>query len=105
MSQYNYFPPPPFIPTVRTYQNVNRDENLQKSVSMKFKQHTIYWMENDKSYRSVKKYLKDIKGRNGEMIIRKILNLFVIRGNTNWYDLELQYDLIKRFILYKLENI
>ena len=105
MSEYKYFPPPPFIPTISAYQNVNMDENLQRSVSMKFKQYTIYWMENDKSYKSIKKYLKDIKGPNGEIIIRKILNLFVVRGNTNWYDLELQINLVKQFILHKLKSI
>ena len=105
MSQYKYFPPPAFIPTIHTYQNVNIDENLQRSVSKMFRELTISWMENDKSYKSVKKYLKDIKGRNGEIIIRKILNLFVVRGNTNWYDLELQISLVKNFILHKLKSI
>lgn len=105
MSEYKYFPPPPVIPTIHRYQNVNLDENLQLSVSRKFKEHTIFWMENDKSYKSVKKYLKDIKGPNGIMIIRKILNLFVVRGNTNWYDLELQIILVKQFILHKLKSI
>jgi hypothetical protein len=105
MSDYKYIIPSYVIPTVNKYQNVNLDENLQRSVSRKFREHTIFWMENDKSYKSVKKYLKDIKGPNGEMIIRKILNLFVVRGNTNWYDLELQITLVKQFILYKLKSI
>jgi len=105
MSEYKYFPAPPFIPTIHTYQNVNLDENLQRTVSNKFRIYTIDWMENDTSFKSVKKYLKDIKGRNGEMIIRKILNLFVVRGNTNWYDLELQISLVKGFILHKLKSV
>lgn len=100
-----YFPPPPFIPTIRTYQNVNLDENLQCTVSIKFKEYVIFWMENDKSYKSVKKYKKYIKGPNGEIIMRKILNLFVVRGNTNWYDLELQINLVKQFILHKLKHL
>ncbi len=106
MSEYKYIIQPPLIvPSVYKYQNVNLDENLQRSVSKMFRELTISWMENDKSYKSVKKYLKDIKGRNGEMIIRKILNLFVVRGNTNWYDLELQISLVKKFILHKLQNL
>ncbi len=105
MSEYKYILPPYILPTVYKYQNVNLDENLQRSVTKMFRELTISWMENDKSYKSVKKYLKDIKGRNGEMIIRKILALFVVRGNTNWYDLELQITLVKNFILHKLQNI
>jgi hypothetical protein len=100
-----YFPPPIFIPTIHQYQNVNMDENLQVSVSNKFRLYTIDWMKNDKSYKSVKKYIKYIQGPNGETIIRKILNLFVVRGNTNWYDLELQTTLVKDFILHKLKSI
>ena len=51
MSEYKYFPPPPYIPTLHTYQNINVDENLQQSVSAKFKLCTIDWMKNDKSYK------------------------------------------------------
>lgn len=105
MSAFKYYPPPPFIPSIYSYQNVNLDENLQHNISMIFKQYTINWLQYDKSFKPVKKYLKNIKGQNGETIIRKILNLFVVRGNTNWYDLELQVELVKQFILHKLRKI
>lgn len=104
MTSY-YFPPPPFVPTIHHYPNVNVDMNLQNSVTDKFQKELIYWMEHDPQFRATKKYLKNIKGPNGHEIVRKILHLFVRRGNTNWYDLELQYNLVKQFVLYKLESL
>ena len=104
MTSY-YFPPPPFIPSIHNYPNVNVDMNLQNSVTDKFQKELIYWMETDPQFKSTKKYLKNIKGPSGHEIVRKILHLFVRRGNTNWYDLELQYNVVKQFVLHKLETL
>jgi hypothetical protein len=104
-STYNYYPPPAYIPSYFQYQNVNADKDLQYKVTIFFQDELIDWMEHDKSYKSVKKYLRYIKSGQGYDIVHKLLRLFVKNGNTNWYDLKLQYQLVKDFIKYKLRKL
>ena len=47
---------------------------------------------------------KVIDSDEGYDVIHKILKFLVIKGNTNWYDLDLQEKLVKKYILYKLEK-
>lgn len=102
---YRYYPAPPIIPSYYKYQNVNADQTLQHDVTMYFLEETIDWMTYDKSYKKVKKYLRDIKGVDGYNIIYKLLRLLVKRGRTNWYDLKIQSSLVKSFIRHKLESL
>ncbi len=104
-NNYNYYPPPAYIPSYYQYQNVNADKDLQYKVTIFFLDETIDWLENDKTFKSVKKYLKYIKSDQGYEIIHKLLRLMVRNGSTNWYDLKLQYDLVKDFIKYKLNKL
>jgi hypothetical protein len=103
--QYRYYPAPPVISSYYKYQNVNADQNLQHTVTLYFLEETIDWMKYDKSFKRVKKYLRDIKGPDGYNIIYKLLRLLVKRGNTNWYDLKIQSSLVKNFIRHKLESL
>ena len=42
--------------------------------------------------------------KEGYDIVYHLLRLFVKRGNTNWYDLKIQYDLVMRYIRHKLSD-
>ncbi len=100
-----YFPPPPFIPTIRQYQDVNRDENLQYSVTIYFLDRVIDNIKYNQSWKKYKKFKKYLKGSDGYNIMHKLLRLFVKRGNTNWFDLKSQRELVEDYIKYKLKNI
>jgi hypothetical protein len=100
-----YFPPPPIIQTYNKYQDVNNDKNLQNTQTLYFLNKIIEWIKYDKSYNSLKKLLKYFKGTDGYEITYKLLKLFVKRGNTNWYDLKIQQDLVKDYIKHKLSKL
>ncbi len=87
------------------YQNINNDLNLQENVTDYFLEKTIGWIKNDYSFSKCKKYLKKLEGVHGDDIMYKLLKLFVKRGNTNWYDLKTQKDLVKDFIRHKLKSL
>ena len=100
-----YFPPPPIIQTYHQYQDVNNDKHLQNTQTLYFLNKTIDWIKYDKSYSSLKKLQKYFKSPDGYEITYKLLKLFVKRGNTNWYDLKIQQDLVKDFIKHKLSKL
>ena len=97
-----FFPPPPFIERVVRYQDVNNDKNLRKNVTTDFYNKTIKTISKDKEYKHLKKYLKKLKSDVGYEIVYKIIKIFVKNTEMNWYDLRSKYDLVLRFILYKL---
>jgi hypothetical protein len=99
-----YFQPPPFIQSTVKYQDVNNDKNLQNMVTTKFVNKTIRWINTDSRFKKCKKYLSRMESPDGYDIMYRILKLFVKKGNTNWYDLSDQADLVKDFIRYKLCN-
>jgi hypothetical protein len=100
-----YYPPPPIIQTYTQYQDVNNDKNLQNTQTLYFLNKIVDWIKYDKSYNSLKKLQKYFKGPDGYEITYKILKLFVKRGNTNWYDLKIQQDLVKDYIKHKLSKL
>jgi hypothetical protein len=104
-STYKYYPAPPIIQSYYKYQDVNNDKNLQDTETRYFLDKTIYWIKNDKSFKSLKKLQKYFKGPDGYEIMYKLLKLFVKRGNTNWYDLEKQQNLVKDYIKHKLNKL
>ncbi len=91
--------------TTYSYQDVNADKKLQYSITNYFLDKTIDWMKTDKSFKKVKKYLRDLNGPDGEEIMHKILRLFVKKGDTNWYDLKIQKSLVKDYIRHKLAKL
>jgi hypothetical protein len=91
--------------TLYNYQTVNDDKQLQNTVTDYFLDKTIYWIKHDSSFKKAKKYLKRLEGINGDDIMYKLLKLFVRKGNTNWYDLKIQQDLVKDYIRYKLKSL
>ena len=99
-----YFPPPPFILSYRRYQNVNADKRLQNMVTKKFLKKLKIWLKEDPQFKLVKKFKKIIDTNEGYDVVHYILKLLVKKGNTNWYDLELQEGLVKKYILFKLKK-
>mgnify|MGYP006420010327 CR=1 FL=1 len=101
-----YFPAPPIILSHHKYQNVNADTNLQKMVTSNFYNcMKNIWLKED-SFKSLNKIFKQLKKKNtGYQIIYKLLRLYVKKYNQNWYDLELQTYNVKKFVLYKLQEL
>ena len=100
-----YFPAPPIISTINSYQNVNNDQRLQDMETSYFLDKTLEYINYDNSWSKLKKFKKYLKGEDGYEIIHKILKLFVRRGDTNWYDLKVQQDLVMDFIKHKLTKL
>ena len=102
-THYTYYQPPPYISTIYRYQTVNNDKELQRKVTNFFLEKTKEWIKKDKTFS--KNYQSNIKNEEiGFKIIHNILKLFVRKGNTNWYDLKEQKQLVKDFIKYKLSK-
>ena len=99
-----YFPAPPVILSYRRYQNVNADKRLQDMVTKKFLRKLKVWLNKDLQFKSVKKFKKIIDKDEGYDVVHYILRILVKRGRTNWYDLDLQEGLVKKYILFKLKE-
>jgi hypothetical protein len=100
-----YFPPPPIITSYYKYQNVNIDPRLQNMVTTEYQKKVLNWIKNDNAFKKFKKFEKELKTEIGFEMIHKILKLFVKRGNTNWYDLDIQNSLVKEYIRHKLNGL
>jgi hypothetical protein len=100
-----YYPAPPIIQTYHQYQDVNNDKNLQNMETLFFLKRTIECINYNKSWKGLKKFKKHLNSPNGYEIIHKLLKLFVRRGNTNWYDLKVQKDLVLDYIKHKLSKL
>lgn len=99
----NIFVPPPFIPTIREYQNVNNDKKLQKNVTMYFFGKVLDWVSYDDNFKSLKKHIKYLDSKKGVRLVYYLLDRFVRHGQTNWYDLkDPQYNLTKDYLRFKL---
>uniref|UniRef100_A0A6C0HVN0 Uncharacterized protein n=1 Tax=viral metagenome TaxID=1070528 RepID=A0A6C0HVN0_9ZZZZ len=100
-----YFPAPPIISSITSYQDINNDSKLQDMETEYFLERTKEYIKRDKSWKKLKKFSKYLKGEDGYEITYKILRLFVKRGNTNWYDLQMQEELVMDFIKHKLTKL
>jgi hypothetical protein len=100
-----YFPAPPIISSITRYQDINNDSKLQNMETEYFLERTKEYIKHDKSWKKLKKFSKYLKGEDGYEITYKILRLFVKRGNTNWYDLKIQEELVMDFIKHKLTKL
>jgi len=100
-----YFPAPPIIQSFTRYQDINNDSKLQDMETLFFLERTKECIKRDKSWKKFKKFSKYLKGEEGYEIMHKLLRLFVKRGNTNWYDLKMQQELVMDFIKFKLSKI
>jgi hypothetical protein len=103
--QQLYFVPPPIISSYTRYQDVNNDSKLQEMETLYFLERTKECIKYNKSWNKLKKFSKYLKGEEGYEIMHKLLRLFVKRGNTNWYDLKIQQELVLDFIKHKLSKI
>ena len=103
MTNY-YFPAPPYILSYKEYQDVNSDKNLQKKVTSYFLDELLLWLDNDKNFTELKYLKKHFNSDDGFITMHKLLRLFVKKGKTNWYDLKIQYNLVKRYLKFKLSS-
>lgn len=95
---------PAYIKSYRKIPNtINNDLKLQSNVTNYFIDKILPIIKKDSK---LKKYYNTIDNTDeGFEAIRKLLNLFVKRGNTNWYDLRSQSSLVIKFLIYKLKNL
>lgn len=103
--EYYIYPAPPIISSITSYQNVNTDSNLQDMETRYFLNKIIECITYDNSWKKLKKLKKYFKNDEGYEITYKLLRLFVKRGNTNWYDLKIQQNLVMDFIKHKLTKL
>ena len=64
-----YCPPPPVIGTYFEYIDVNKDENLRKSVTSFFQKKIIKWSSSYPEFSNLKKYKKILSSEEGYKII------------------------------------
>jgi hypothetical protein len=96
-----YFVPPPFISSTLSYQNVNKDPELRKSVTYFFLDKSIKWITNYKEFNHLKKILPRLKSNEGYIIVYNLLRKFVNENNLNWYDLrQIHYEIVKDYLKY-----
>jgi hypothetical protein len=99
-----YYPAPPVIKSIYKYQTVNGDPKLQQMVTERFLNYIIEWIDTDNDFKIFRKLLSKFNSDAGYDIVYKLLRLFVKKGNTNWYDLDMQKDLMKEYLAYKLKE-
>jgi hypothetical protein len=98
-----YYPVPAFLPGTIEYQDVGKDMNLRKEISMYYLEKTIEWIAKDNK---LKKYLKLLKSKDGLEVIYNLLRIYVKNGKANWYDLRDKNNspVIKEYLKYKLNE-
>ena len=99
-----YFLPPPVINSTFSYQDVNKDQILRKTITNFFLKKTIKWINNYSEFKNSKHLLSKLKTDIGYKLIYNILRQFIKKNNCNWYDLRNNYELVKDFIRYKLNK-
>ena len=98
-----FIAPTPLVSGVE-YQDVGKDMNLRKDVSIFYLEKIIKWIDEDKDFKSLKKHLKLLKSNKGLEVIYNFLRLLVKNGRANWYDLRdsYNYPIVKEYLKFKL---
>jgi hypothetical protein len=99
-----YYPPPPVIGTYFEYIDVNKDENLRKSVTTFFHKKVIKWSSSYPEFSNLKKYIKKISSDTGYKLVYNLIRKFIKEYNINWYDLRDYYPTFKDYLKYHLIN-
>jgi len=99
-----YIKLPTFIRKINKYQNVNIDPKLRNKMITFFKSEYIEYLNKSKN-KNVKKYLPELKGKNGYNIIYNLIKLYVKKTGDNWYDLKNKKRLVINFFNQYLSNI
>ena len=88
MGKNNYiFLPPPFTSSYITYQDVNADPKLRKSVTDHFHEKVLESLKNDDRFKKLSSKKKLLESDNGYWTIYKVLKHYTKKYNLNWYDL------------------
>lgn len=98
-----YYPVPLSLPGTIEYQDVGKDMNLRKEISIYYLEKTIEWIDKDKK---LKKYSKLLNSKDGLEVIYNLLRVYVKNGKANWYDLRDPNNapVIKEYLKYKLNE-
>jgi hypothetical protein len=104
LSPVIYLPPPPLTGTTFSYQNVNVDPKLQKSVTDWYYDNLFEWMEDDYIFKPLKKEIKYLQSKDGYRLVYKVLKHLVKKNDTNWYDLRSD-GFTKEYLATKLRSV
>ena len=97
-----YYPPPPIIGTYFEYIDVNKDENLRRSVTNFFHKKVIKWTSKYPEFSHLKKYSLKIKTDKGYGLIYNMIRKFTKEYNINWFDLKDYYVTFKDYLKFNL---
>ena len=97
-----YFVPPPVIGTYFEYIDVNKDEDLRKSVTEFFHKKIIKWVSSQSDFSHLKNYKKNIESSSGYNITYDLIRSFIKEYNINWYDLKEYYPTFKDYVRFYL---
>lgn len=92
-----YWPVPPVIQSTISYQDVNKDINLRKDVTLFFHDKVLHWIKDKSKFKD--KLLDSI---DGKMHIYNLLRRYVKKTGLNWYDLRTNYKNMKKYFLHNL---
>ena len=98
-----FIAPTPLVSGIE-YQDVGKDMNLRKDVSIFYLEKIIKWIDEDKDFKGLKKHLRLLKSNKGLEVIYNFLRLLVKNGRANWYDLRdtYNYPIVKEYLKFKL---
>jgi hypothetical protein len=98
-----YYPVPPMYESVYEYQDINRDVNMRKQITLFYHEKLLEWIDNNQSFHFLRKNKKQIE--NNQFLIYKLLRKFVKKSGVNWYDLRDNYSLIKEYLYKTFKNL
>lgn len=95
------------IYNVQTYEylDVNKDVKLRKEITDFFHSKILKWISEDIKLSKYKSKINSINSMEGKMIVYKLLRHFIHKSGINWYDLRDNYDIIKEYLVKKLNSI
>ena len=81
------------------YKNLNKDENLRKTVTKFFFNKIIKWIKHDSDFKKYNDEIDFINSKDGYKIIYKLIRKYINKYKANWYDLRTEkYYLLKYYL-------
>ena len=98
----SYIPTTKIVENTYQYQDINKDTNLRRNVTLFFHKKILKWINKDTDFEKLKPKLEFYESKRGKKHIYKLLRNFVKITETNWYNLEDIYLTVKKYLLKNL---